>query len=167
MGCSRPLPLQQLGPAARDLGLAADGQAEFSSELHAFSVHSVLEQFGQAVLAGQVEEEAYQAKLAWLESRMLALVNEMKAGLNQGKLALRRGTEERRQAFESFEAQARPMLNDMLAHLLDSLDCMRQLGQTREPDLLQDALTSAAEGMQLSQQYEEICHQVEAELYPG
>lgn len=166
MGCSRPLLLQQLGPTSRDLGVAVDGQVEFSGELHALSVSDVLEQFGQAVLTDQLEADAYQAKLEWLESRLLTVVNEMKAGLNQGKLALRRSSEARRQSFLNFEAMARPMLHSMLEHFLDCLECMRQLGQTKEPELLPEAQASALEGMQLSQQYEELCQQVESELYP-
>ncbi|MFN8608682.1 MAG: hypothetical protein U0931_14190 [Vulcanimicrobiota bacterium] len=167
MGCSRPLPLQQLGPATRDLGLAVDGGEQFSAELHALSVSQVLESFGQALLSEQMDLETYQAKLGWLERRLLAVVNELKAGLNQGKLALRRAGEPRRQVFEEFEAEARPLLNTMLEHFLDCLDCMRQLGQSREPDWLQDALASAEEGMQRSQGYEELCRRVEAELYPS
>lgn len=160
------MPLQHLGPGSRDLGLAGDGEAQFSSELHALSVNQVLEQFGQAMLSGQLDEEAYLAKVGWLETRLLSIVNELKVSLNQGKTALRRASEPRRQVFEEFETQARPMLNSMLEEFLDCLDCMRQLGERLQPELLESALAGAEAGMQLSSQYEQLCEQAEAELYP-
>lgn len=161
------MPLQQFGSSSRDLGLSSDGEEQFSSELHALSVYQVLEQFGQAVLADQLDPEAYLAKLEWLEKRLLAVVNELKASLNQGKLGLRRASEARRQAFEDFEARARPLLNEMLEEFLACLDWMRQLGESRVPEALQSAQASAEQAMQLSRDYEELCQQVEAELYPS
>jgi len=164
LGCSRPLPLQVFDSPLTELAFADEASETVAHGMHNMSVELALTRLGQAFLEGQLEGEAYLAKLDWLEAKLLAIDEEMTAGIGKGRASVRTASVEQKEHFEAFEEQAQEVLQAISGAFQDTISAMADLEQSPDLALVEEARGYAAQAMAAIEHFDLLCDQIKRQL---